>query len=388
SAEIGHFFFAQGLRSTFGGLWATHPPLPERIRAVEPRWDGQLFAPPELVDVEKESFASAGLTGPAASRSAGVPPASSGPVRRQVVREGGDVPLVPPARIPFQAAAVVAGIGALTETHFAHAQSLLATLPPVLRDATRDPATAVPLVYALLAANPVGADKQHSGSPALGNSTAATDEINALGAIKQHSPADLAATAALVPAVRALAPAAKLPLLQLALPALRALDRAALGRFATTLDELVHADGRVTPFEFALQKMLLRQLALARQPRRAVRFHSFQPLASDLSLLLSVLARAGDTADHAGASRAFAQGVAQLPLVAGGLALLPAAECSLAKLDGALDRLADAALPIKQRTLAAAAHVIGADGTVSVEEGEFYRAIAAALDCPAPALAA
>jgi len=32
TAELGHFFFAQGFRSNFGGLWATHPPLTERIR--------------------------------------------------------------------------------------------------------------------------------------------------------------------------------------------------------------------------------------------------------------------------------------------------------------------------------------------------------------------
>lgn len=398
SAEIGHFFFAQGLRSTFGGLWATHPPLPERIRAVEPRWDGQLFEPPELVDVEKESFASAGLTGPAAassataaSSSAGVPPASSTSsalVRRQVIREG-DNPIAPPARIPFQAAAVVAGIGALTESHFTQAQALLASLPPRLRDAAHDAATAVPLTYALLlAGNAVGANKQQTpdASPAAATAPEHSDDA-AFGAIKQHSPGDLAVTAELLPLARTLAPAAKLPLLQLALPALRTLDRAALDRFATTLDELVHADARVTPFEFALQKMLLRQLALARSPRTAVRFHSFQPLAAEFSVLLSVLARAG-SAEPARVVSAFAHGVAQLPLLADRLALQPADACTLEKLDDALDRLAESALPIKQRALIAAAHVVGADGSVTDEEGELYRALAAALDCPAPALAA
>ena len=41
AAEIGHFFFAQGFTSMFGGAWATHPPLVERIRfALEYRpWE-------------------------------------------------------------------------------------------------------------------------------------------------------------------------------------------------------------------------------------------------------------------------------------------------------------------------------------------------------------
>jgi Zn-dependent protease with chaperone function len=43
SATIGHFFFAQGFRSGFAGLWATHPPLDERIRAIDPSFDGQHF---------------------------------------------------------------------------------------------------------------------------------------------------------------------------------------------------------------------------------------------------------------------------------------------------------------------------------------------------------
>lgn len=38
SAQIEHFFFAQGFRSSFGGLWATHPPLRERIQAIDPEF--------------------------------------------------------------------------------------------------------------------------------------------------------------------------------------------------------------------------------------------------------------------------------------------------------------------------------------------------------------
>ena len=49
-----------------------------------------------------------------------------------------------------------------------------------------------------------------------------------------------------------------------------------------------------------------------------------------------------------------------------------------------LDRLAAASLPIKRLTLTAAAHVVGADGEVLVEEAELLRAISAALDCPMP----
>ncbi len=39
--EASHLFFANGLRSSVSGLMATHPPLEERIRALDPAFDGE-----------------------------------------------------------------------------------------------------------------------------------------------------------------------------------------------------------------------------------------------------------------------------------------------------------------------------------------------------------
>jgi Zn-dependent protease with chaperone function len=339
--EIGHFFFAEGFRSFLGGLWATHPPLAERIRAVEPNWDGRLFEPPERVDIERETLAAAGH-GP---RVAAAPP---------------------PARIPFQAAAVLAGIGSLTESQIEGSQRLLAGLPEPLRAAARDPALAAPLVYALLAGPAGDGPDAAAAIVARHDSPAAAEAMRGLRAAAAGVPAD-----------------AKLPLLQLALTPLRDLAGPGLDRFAGTLDELVHADGRVSILEFALQKSVLNTLRRAAAPAAPARFQSFQPLAPDFAVLLSALAHASP----ADSPRAFAHGLAQVPLLAGSIALQPPAACGLEALDGALDRLAAATLPIRQRALVAAAHVVGADGTVSTEEGELYRAVAAALQCPAPAVA-
>jgi hypothetical protein len=44
--------------------------------------------------------------------------------------------------------------------------------------------------------------------------------------------------------------------------------------------------------------------------------------------------------------------------------------------------------PLKGRILAARAACIGADGKVTLEEGELLRAIADSLDCPVPPLQA
>jgi Zn-dependent protease with chaperone function len=360
AAELGHFFFAQGFRSHFGGLWATHPPLEERIRAIDPQWDGKVFAPETVVDITRENFQTAGFAGPRLSPDEAA--------RRAYAAPAGVVPPVLPVRIPFQPAAVMADIGAITATHFNRAQSLLDALPAGLRDASTDPVRAQAIIYGLL----LGATEGNRAGVRELVSRHAGEE--AAGVLDQ-----------LRPALSLLDPAARLPLLLLCTPVLRTLDAPALDCFTTTLDELVHADGQVTTFEFVLQKVLTHHLALARKPTQSVQFDSFNAVTGDISVALSALARTGGAAEPVVVA-AFLAGAAQLPLIAHSLNLRPVAQTGFEELDLALDRLAVSSLPIKRRLLTAATHVIGSDGTVTVEEGELFRAIALAIDCPAPLL--
>ncbi len=358
TAQIGHFFFAQAFKSNFGGLWATHPPLNERIHAIEPTWDGKLFEPEEVVDISNESFATAGFnSGVGRATKATTPGVQAEP------------PVLPPQKatvpVPFKPRQIVASVGALTEAHFRQAQSLLESIPDSLREAVRDTASAQILVYGLL----------------LNGDRAARDQQQQL--VEKNAGADgAAALAALRPALSLLDPEARLPLLQLSFPALRGLTGDALNRFVTTLDELVHADGKVTPFEYAVQKMLLRQLQLAQKPSQRVAFDSFSAVRHEFAVVLSALANLSPK----NSAEAFADGAAQIPVIRDEIALLDAAASGLEQLDAALDKLAVCSLPIKQRLLVAAGSVIASDGTVSEEEGELYRALAATVDCPMPNL--
>src|SRR5690606_27039876 len=123
------------------------------------------------------------------------------------------------------------------------------------------------------------------------------------------------------------------------------------------LDELVHADHRITTFEFVLQKLLTHHLRLAQRPHRTPDYFSFNPLVPDIAALLSALARAGQ-AEEAAVQRAYASGAAQLRLIEPGLLATGLGAVDFAALDRALERLAAASPPIKKRFLLAAAHVI------------------------------
>lgn len=355
SAEIGHFFFAQAFRSMLGGLWATHPPLAERIRALDSSFDGTFFEPPQVVDVAVESFVTAGFASP-----------KSGDLAPATTRSAGAAVLPPSA-----ASAAVESVGSLTPEQLANAHLLLEATPQRLRDAAHDPVEAPVLLFGLLLADdPLARAPQCR----LVTDRAGADAAEILSQLQ--------------PALANLGPEQRLPLLQLALPAIRQLAPAALDAFLGTLDELVHADSHVSTFEFALQKLLVHTLELGRKPDAAIaHYHSFNAVSDEISLVLSALARAA-TSDPAFAPRAFAAGAAQLKLVEAHLRFLDAAACDFASLDAALDKLAGASLPIKRRTLVAAASVVSADGRILITEAELLRAVAAALDCPMPPLLA
>jgi Zn-dependent protease with chaperone function len=342
AVQFRHFFFAQAFTGAFS-LFATHPPLEQRIRTIDPQWDGTY---PEV------SAATIGgwEDGPAAPRREFVPP-----------------PL-PPRVVPT--AVLLASVGTTSPAHLQRARQLLAALPPPLAEAARDPARALSVVFSLLlAADPAARARQ-------------LDTVR----IRHGAPfAD--SFAPFAPQAAGLAHELRIPLLNLALPALRSLPPAEVAGAVETAKHLIAADGEVTLFEFMLEKALDRHvLAAARGDRRGVvNYYSFGALTPEIGLLLSALARVGsDSADET--ARAFAAAAARIPALQGQLQLLPAAACGLDAISAALDKLVQATPAIRKVLLLAGTEAIAADGTVEPDEADLLRAVADSLDCPIPPL--
>ncbi|MET0261428.1 MAG: M48 family metalloprotease, partial [Rariglobus sp.] len=336
ASELSHFFFAQGFRSMFGGMWATHPPLDERIRAVDASFDGKYFAPPEVVDVAKDSWRK--VTPPRPPVSAGL----SDPV------------------------AIAAAIGTIEAAHTDRARVLFDAIPVALREAAHSPDGAGAIVCGLLL----------DANAAL--RTAQRDLI------KRH--AGEAISAALAPLEKellALSPEARLPLLLLTPPALRKLPPEALNQFLGTLDELVHADKKVSVFEFSLQKVLTHHLQLAAHPSGRREIYSPAQVSTEIAVLLSFAARLHST-DEVYVKQAFNAGAAQFAGLHPVVTLLPVTDSQLDRLDTALDKLALAYGPVKKRTIIAVAATLAYDGQAQPEDGELLRALSSTLDCPMP----
>jgi hypothetical protein len=180
-------------------------------------------------------------------------------------------------------------------------------------------------------------------------------------------------------------PSVKLPLLMLAVSALRQLPAEDYERFDRCVRTLVETDSEIDLFEYTVTKALMRHLEpqFKRGDRSITQFYSIKPLLPDCPVLLSALAHSGHV-DDADAAKAFAAGIPHLRHGVTGLRMLQAADCGLGPLDEALGRLAQAVPQIKKNVLDACAHTVAADGVIHANEAELLRAIADALDCPIP----
>lgn len=343
--EASHLFFGNALspRLLFGSALATHPPLADRIRRIDPSFDGKL---PRV---------SASVRAEAAVAAFGGPGAVTG--------------FRPADRVKVDPEHVVGQVGAPTVEHLAHGANLIKSLPETVRAAAREPIGAIALVYALL----LDPDQ-------------AEQELQFAILREQCEPVFVQETERLLPRVAALHPGLRLPLVDLAIPALRGLSPEQYQRFRRIMELLIQADRKISLFEFALQRVLLHRLAASfeRTGRKGIHYWAFTPLLQDGIKILSVLARAGH-ADAESAERAFRAGMVRLStLKKGRIPLSKVGACGFEVLGKVLERLALASPVIKERIVDACARCVLADGEVTVKEAELLRAVTDTLDCPLP----
>jgi Zn-dependent protease with chaperone function len=374
--EASHFFFARGVGKAMSGLTSTHPALPERIRRIDPRWDGSWEVPEVRTRREVRGGAAPGAgaagssPGPMGGAFPGLPGFPGGP-------EGAAGSTIPGGRGAILAA-ILASAGTLGAGQVEAARQLLSGVPDEARRRLRTPEGAIEGVLALLL--PEDAEV---------NARATETVARRLGPRTARGATELAKVA------RAVGAEARLPLLELALPGLRQLpgERAAAVRDAVA--ELVRIDGDVRPFEYAAYHLVRRNLPAGVKgelPSKRPGSTPLSRLGDQAVLVLSTLAWSGaGAADDGRAERAtiaFRAGTGHLVRsgagIGEGLELLPPDRVGLDAVDGALSDLEGSEPAARRDLLGAAAAVVAADGIVELEEAELLRAFAEALEVPIP----
>jgi len=345
--EVSHAFFAEGVTGFTQWLSSTHPPLAKRILRIDPQWDGKF----DVSDPPTHAESQPGVDDASATR------------RPDMARH---MATVAAGAAAADAIAVMDRIGKPTQESVLYARSLLSDLPASIREAAREPYGARAVIYCLLLDK--GAELREQQ----------------LALLQHRADKDVYALAiSLIPQMDALEKRFRLPIIDIAIPALKQLSDSQYPSFKENLVALVNMDDRVDLFEWSLQKILFSHLGghFGKAPLAARRRADPGQLTRELGLVLSVIAYAG-AADQGSAQSAFdasAQSLADK-----GLALLAKDRIRLADLDqalGTLDRLAPAD---KSRLLTACVISTWHDQRATPTEVELLRAFASVLDCPMP----
>ena len=345
--EVSHMLFGDGIG--FSGLFATHPPLLQRIQALEPQFRAE----------QLDALARRWIAAPPNGAEEDVQLGLVGGSGAQLPQAGAQFAVTPPM--------VVAQVAHPAADDYRRADAIVDTIPEALRSLSGQRDNVMPLLLALLL----------DGDSRL--ATLQTEEIAArLGLSMAEQARGIRAQQ-----LASLHPALRLPLAALAFPVLRLRPRPELDAFLDTVHAMVHADGQVSLFEYCLARLLQVQVRESLDPSRHARFgrNKLSAVRSEVSTLLCVVAQAGHE-DHATAQRAYIAGV-QRVLPSDHLPYLERPSGVLA-LDLVWEPL-DALDPLaKQALIEGITATISHDGRVNVAEAELLRTICGALHCPLP----
>lgn len=345
ASEFSHMFFGEGNSSLFGAL-ATHPPLEERIKRIDPRWDGK-FNHVDVYEPAENSYIEEG---------------------RLSANESNNSPLEfssPKTAMEFVVTVdqVLQTIGQPNQSHLAYAHQTLSAISEELHDAAHNPWEAQALMLGLLLdKNP---EKQTIQWQLLGKLFSEA-QIHSLKPFANHA--------------SLLEPRLRLPLLELSLPALKQLSPQQYESFRSAMSCVIHADEHIDLIEWSFFRIITHNLEPKRTAQRLV---DLVQLKNEACTLLSVIANAG-TDSPANAQAAFNS--SKIIIGFNDATLMNEADYNMMDLDLAITRL-NCVKPLqKPKLLKAMSQCVLADQNITVVEAELFRAIADALDCPVPPL--
>lgn len=349
SAEMAHLFFG----SVFSGGWTealfrTHPDLVERIRRLEPTFDGRF---PKVVGNEGDD----GLFG-----------SFFGDKREALVDSFGTFSKTVWRKAAESASALIDSIGTQTAERLDVAERLLAQTPPEIAALAGDFDGARAVFYALLL------DRR------------ASIRVLQFEAIRRFEGKRLDATIeAASRTLYGLSFSTRATVARLTVPALKSATIGRYRAFRETVLALCAADGSLDLFEYALQASVVRELDVYFRLSRGtkIRFSRFADVCEPFRIVLSFLASEGSGGDVDAERKAFEEGAAAFDLA---FEPTPPEARTLGAFSRALNDLAQSTPILKQKLLTAFYRCVAADGVVVEREGELLEAITAALGVPAP----
>ena len=317
--EAQHMFFA-GSAGFLESLFSSHPPIDERIRRVDPAFDGHIpdVTPVAVTDDEPVS----GLSG----RAVATPPP-----------------------LPTSARAVP------TDLQIQDSVGFRGVIPGALRAASEDPVSAMAVVLGLILRHDPAqrAAQLVQAEPLAGGEV--VKEARRLDALLRTVPAG-----------------SRVALLDLSMPALRQLSPAQVAAFRKALERAGYEaeDGLIV---LLIQASMRRYLSTDKNPPSRP-----GDLAAACGLVLSAVVQTSGE-DAAAQGRAYVLGAGLLGMPNLPAAMVPTAQVDLAKVDEALAVIAGQTVPARRQFVRAIGAAMLHDGRAEPAEVEIVRAVADSL---------
>lgn len=344
--ETSHMFFGQALN--FSEIMATHPALGDRIRQIEPDWDGNFIYPAKVEDNVEES--------------------------REQKKER-------IAKMIMTDAAVLSGVNIDKQleqrTQLLNAamdgidssESIVETsIPAKLESQARDALGATALCCALLLSK---------------DENIKNKQIQIINDSYIKGLSEL--TLNLVADINLLVQEHRIQLIGLLVPALKCMSDEQYQQFKVMLMALIHADQKMELFEWCIFQLVSHYVAgeFESEEKAIFRYEKPEKISESCQIVLSTFAYCGHT-DEKNIQRAFTKGANSL-----GLYTLSILEQPLIDIDDfikSIDVWKAASPMLKYRLLNSLEKCITCDEVITAEERELITTVAAVINTPLPKL--
>ncbi len=347
--EVSHFFLSNPMWSAKPRASGTHPPLPERIRRIDPRWDGT-FPEVERPGPHPQDPTQSTIKGTQVSD----------PLLRGVITATMASSIHPPAS-PSSLPELVADSGRVA----------LERLPEAVKNAAHQSQTARELLLSLLL-----------------HKEQAIYSVQLEAIANNHIEVDAQQVAELQAATIELDEDSRLALVDILLPTLKHhLSLTEYQGLSQLIDQLIRSDHRTSAFEFLLRRKFHQNVgptvADGQIDQGQIDSKRIDQIAPQASLLLSLIARQS-TPDLAEAKAKFNAAITRSYVLNGYLTFDPTETIDFEHADEALDNLSHATFALRRHLIEAAGHCTILGDAPTPEELNLLRMFSQALGCPLP----
>ena len=367
--EMSHMCFGETLQVGFSRMLATHPPITERLKAIDPSLPARMKSRYQtgkltLADGRTAFTSAGGGDAVVAEQAAAFAGGDQSPSSFQPQPQ--PQPEQTAAEFAASGAHLKGSVGALTPAHIEAAEAVHNAITGALLSIAHQAAQADSILYALVL------------------TTMNTHGKQAMALIEQQRASQCAETTRQVYyALREQPEAIRLPLLDIALCTLETHTRERKDQVLALARSLIELDNRFTLYEFIYFSLMEKYLAAPKAKQKTIK--SYQPVENAIGVLLAATVLASGNTPQI-KQQIFEQtikGFSNQDFSA--LLVRPPSLQTLSEATGLLNRLAPL---LKQPLIDACVDCILHDNRVTANEADLLRAICERLDCPMPLITA